>query len=426
MADIPEGLLYGGVSIDVAFGEPRPHFGDLLRLCGETAPHWPPTGSVGFQTLADLRFTWQYDRFEVRSCAGEGTDASTGLVVRLYPLWCGDSVPCSPSRGYRGPLDGLRLDYNVLFNPAHRAEHYLRCVREITALVGVAVRYRSRGLELGTPPDLSPVRADIEAVVRYWASQGVTVGSDEALPIRSEHHAPEWWRMEREHEAVRAQAKAENLLNQLQEGRARGRVTDRKTRLLLCAWVRQGVWPLLQDARSRAAVEVAERFADGQADDAELKAAAGAAGAATSAGPLGSPRPTVSYEGTLAFAAASSGVCSAPWATTWSLAAAPAAVARYGRAANWHFDDLLASLFADIVSPESLPAVDPAWLSWNDRTVPKLAQIIYDGRHFEDLPVLADALMDPGCQAEAVLGHCRSQGLHARGCWVIDLLLGAR
>ncbi|HUR54402.1 MAG TPA: hypothetical protein VMZ71_09740 [Gemmataceae bacterium] len=35
---------------------------------------------------------------------------------------------------------------------------------------------------------------------------------------------------------------------------------------------------------------------------------------------------------------------------------------------------------------------------------------------------LADALQDAGCDHDAVLAHCRKNGDHARGCWVVDLL----
>jgi hypothetical protein len=31
--------------------------------------------------------------------------------------------------------------------------------------------------------------------------------------------------------------------------------------------------------------------------------------------------------------------------------------------------------------------------------------------------------MDAGCDADAVLAHCRGPGPHARGCWVVDLIL---
>jgi hypothetical protein len=52
-----------------------------------------------------------------------------------------------------------------------------------------------------------------------------------------------------------------------------------------------------------------------------------------------------------------------------------------------------------------------------------LAEGIYGERSWERLPVLADALEDAGCTDAVVLGHCRSGGEHAGGCWVVDLVL---
>jgi hypothetical protein len=69
-------------------------------------------------------------------------------------------------------------------------------------------------------------------------------------------------------------------------------------------------------------------------------------------------------------------------------------------------------------------AVDPAWLAWQGGTVVRLAEAIYEERHFADLPVLADALEEAGCSDQEILGHCRGPGPHAKGCWLIDLLLG--
>src|SRR5262249_43615122 len=56
--------------------------------------------------------------------------------------------------------------------------------------------------------------------------------------------------------------------------------------------------------------------------------------------------------------------------------------------------------------------------------VDSLARAIYEGRRFEDLPVLADALEEAGCTNEEVLSHCRGTRIHARGCWPVDALLG--
>ena len=53
-----------------------------------------------------------------------------------------------------------------------------------------------------------------------------------------------------------------------------------------------------------------------------------------------------------------------------------------------------------------------------------VARAIYDDRAFDRLPILADALMDAGCDDEQILAHCRGPGPHVRGCWVVDLVLG--
>jgi hypothetical protein len=40
------------------------------------------------------------------------------------------------------------------------------------------------------------------------------------------------------------------------------------------------------------------------------------------------------------------------------------------------------------------------------------------------MPILADALMDAGCDNDDITRHCRGEAVHVRGCWVIDSLLG--
>jgi hypothetical protein len=73
---------------------------------------------------------------------------------------------------------------------------------------------------------------------------------------------------------------------------------------------------------------------------------------------------------------------------------------------------------------QPMPTIHAAWLVWNDSTIPKLAQAVYDERAFDRMPVLADALEEAGCSSEEMLGHCRGPGPHVKGCWLVDLLLG--
>ena len=81
---------------------------------------------------------------------------------------------------------------------------------------------------------------------------------------------------------------------------------------------------------------------------------------------------------------------------------------------------LLKDLFGNPFRPVT---ADPSWLT---STVVALANGIYTDRAFDRLPILADALQDAGCDDEEVLNHCRSEGLHVRGCWVVDLLTGRK
>jgi hypothetical protein len=80
--------------------------------------------------------------------------------------------------------------------------------------------------------------------------------------------------------------------------------------------------------------------------------------------------------------------------------------------------ELLRDIFGNPFRPVT---ADPSWLT---STVVALARGIYDDRAFDRLPILADALQDAGCDHADILAHCRSDDPHARGCWVVDLLLG--
>ena len=108
-----------------------------------------------------------------------------------------------------------------------------------------------------------------------------------------------------------------------------GMMSENDRRLAACAFVRRTpigdgrtVWDLLTDERSRKAVEVAERFADGEATERELDAARAAAWDAAW---------TAARDA--AWAAASTAARAAAWAAAW--AAARDAARDAARAAAW-------------------------------------------------------------------------------------------
>jgi hypothetical protein len=79
------------------------------------------------------------------------------------------------------------------------------------------------------------------------------------------------------------------------------------------------------------------------------------------------------------------------------------------------------ALFADILARPDV-TFDP---SWRTNTAVTLARHVYEAREFSAMPILADALQDAGCENADILGHCRDpNGVHVRGCWVVDLVLG--
>jgi hypothetical protein len=53
-----------------------------------------------------------------------------------------------------------------------------------------------------------------------------------------------------------------------------------------------------------------------------------------------------------------------------------------------------------------------------------MARMIYEGDRFDLMPLLGDALEDAGVADPQVLNHCRLAKVHARGCWLVDALLG--
>ena len=79
---------------------------------------------------------------------------------------------------------------------------------------------------------------------------------------------------------------------------------------------------------------------------------------------------------------------------------------------------LVRCLFANPFRPR------PACGAWLTSEVRALADAIYAERAFDRMPLLADALEASGCTNADLIEHCRSGKEHARGCWVVDLLLG--
>jgi len=91
------------------------------------------------------------------------------------------------------------------------------------------------------------------------------------------------------------------------------------------------------------------------------------------------------------------------------------------RARRGEEDDYLRWLCDIFGNPFRPIAFDPAW--GTEATV-GLARGIYDDCAFERMPILADALEEAGCEHADILAHCREPGVHVRGCWVVDLVLG--
>ena len=198
------------------------------------------------------------------------------------------------------------------------------------------------------------------------------------------------------------------------------RADPRRSRLLNCACARR-VWHLLTDPRSRLAVEVAERFADGLATAEELEAARKEADKAgrklDKSGPEGDARKLAA---SLVLAVAARRIGSV---TQHLIVAATAAGGR-----SWDKRVAETVLQAELVrdlfgNPFRPVAFDLAWRQ-QQGDVFRLAEAIYQDHRFAEMPVLADALEDCGCAESAILAHCRGGGPHARGCWVVDLLTG--
>jgi hypothetical protein len=202
-----------------------------------------------------------------------------------------------------------------------------------------------------------------------------------------------------------------------------GEVSARKLGLFACGYCRQ-VWHLLTDERSRVCVEVGERSADGLAGKEKFAAAERAAAAAfieRRLSALKDLRLVPQVHAALAATDVAMRHCQ------WVFGARVEVANPLTRALIKQREEarpLLVRLLRDIFGNPFRPfAVPPGCLRWHDGLLVSMAQRMYEARDFADMPILADALEDAGCDDQSILGHLRGPGPHVRGCWVVDLLL---
>jgi hypothetical protein len=209
----------------------------------------------------------------------------------------------------------------------------------------------------------------------------------------------------------------------------KGKASDRKLRLYAVACCRVLLWPVL-NGPCRAAVEAAERHAEGLAGVAEMAAAGRRADESWDDREGVVIDQEVIHPGRAAQGACERSAWYAAHRASYHAFAVEshdphsrARLLKTRRPDDKVWGRLVLEVFGNPFRPV---AVDPRWLAWNEAAVRHLARAIYDERAFDRLPVLADALEDAGCADAAVLSHCRGPGPHARGCWVVDLLLDKR
>jgi hypothetical protein len=200
----------------------------------------------------------------------------------------------------------------------------------------------------------------------------------------------------------------------------RGKASDRKLRLFACACCRR-VWHLLADERSREAIRIAERFADGDSSSDELEATYRPAVAAcheAEGGAHFAAAGTAERSATDAarYAAYGVGAGLRPWPGLWGVELKAV-------------EEAHASLVREVFGNPFRPVTTSS--SSQSPQVVALAQAAYDERELPAgtldlarLAVLADALEEAGCTAQTILDHLRGPGPHVRGCWAVDLILG--
>jgi hypothetical protein len=191
----------------------------------------------------------------------------------------------------------------------------------------------------------------------------------------------------------------------------------RELRLYAAASCRR-LWPLLDEC-CRQAVEAAEAWADREVPWQVVTQKRRAADALFAETYLGDD-PEVRRQASLA------------WACRLSVARTKVEVNR----ASWRVADILApdnirpvrdaaqcELLRDVVGN---PFRGGGGSLVRSRAARAWAASAYRQRDFSSLPVLADLLEEDGFADPGALDHCRRPGVHVRGCWVVDWVLGKR
>ena len=187
----------------------------------------------------------------------------------------------------------------------------------------------------------------------------------------------------------------------------RQHATERKLRSFGCACCHR-IEHLLEE-KHRTLISMSERYADGQCTADQLRQAAERAGVVTP-GRAFVKEDRIRLAATKAAGHTGFGESAEHAAETLQLVSPSSK--------EWKFQlAMIREIFAPCFRPV---AINPTWLT---STVVTLAQSIYDNRRFEDMPILADALEDAGCDNAEMLEHGRGGGEHVRGCWLVDLIL---
>ena len=210
-------------------------------------------------------------------------------------------------------------------------------------------------------------------------------------------------------------------------------ISERKARLFACACCRK-CYHLSKDQRSKDALEAAEAFADGLIQYEHFSAVATSARDAEEDALVVYEHLSQEEDRPNAYSKII-GTRLASWVMLDTdpedgVPILSSAISVAGFAVDSYenpkvADREQAAIIRDIFGNPFRPiTIDNTWLDWKDATIPKLAQAIYDERAFDRLPIFADALEETGCTNADILNHCRSDGAHVKGCWVVDLILG--